>query len=120
MPGNISARYDRYDEVVIAAGEAESNVLDISRVASLTVHMPTAWTAASIGFKVSPTPSGTYLPLYDDDGNLLQIDGPVANRAYVAPTAAGKPRFVKLWSQNGAGVDTVQAAERTLVVDIKS
>jgi len=84
------------------------------------IRMPAAWTAASIGFKVSNTEDGTFLPLYDHDGNLVQIDSPSVDGAYQIPTALVAAGWVKLWSQNGSGTNTAQAAERSIIVDIKS
>ena len=105
--------------VVIANGANLSGEIDMQKVAFLLIHMPAAWTAASIGFKVSQESGGTFLPLYDDDGSLVQIDSPTASKAYVAPAALAAARFVKLWSQDGTGSNTAQGAERTLGVDLK-
>ena len=85
----------------------------------LIVHMPAAWTAASIGFYVCDSYAGTYQKLYDDNGNLVQIDSPSAAGAYAAPAEVAAARWVKLWSQNGSGTDTNQAAARTITVALK-
>lgn len=97
-----------------------SGAFPFSEFAGGVVHMPAAWTAASIGFKVSSTVAGTFLPLYDDDGNLVQIDSPTTSKAYAFPDAIYPCRFVKLWSQDGSAADEAQAAERSLVVDLKA
>lgn len=106
--------------VTIAASANLSDALDFTRLVQGLVRMPAAWTAASIGFKVSGTEGGTYLPLYDDDGALVQIDAPVASRAYTLPVALAGALWVKLWSQDGAASDTNQLAERVIPVDLKS
>jgi hypothetical protein len=94
--------------------------IEMRAFSQMVVHMPAAWTAASIGFKVSNDENGTFLPLYDDDGNLVQIDSPSASQAYVAPAALAAAHWVKLWSQNGSGTNTAQAADRTFTVDLKA
>jgi hypothetical protein len=104
----------------IANGAALSDAFDFSRFASLIVTLPATWTAASIAFHVSNSQGGTYVPLYDDDGNLAQIDSPTASKAYNAPAALAGAHWVKLWSQNGSGTNTNQAAERILGLDFKS
>jgi len=96
-----------------------SDELDMRGSSMLIVHMPAAWTAASIGFQVSPTTGGTFIPLYDDDGNLLQIDAPTASKAYQAPDGIAGSGFVKLWSQDGSGSNTAQGAERSIPVTLK-
>jgi hypothetical protein len=113
-------RRSRVKTATIASAGNLSNAIDMRTFTMATVHLPATWTAASIGFKVSTSLGGTYLPLYDDDGNLVQIDSPTASKAYTVPAALGAGHFVKLWSQNGSGTNTAQAAERALVVDLKS
>ena len=105
--------------LTIASGANLSDAVEMRAHSMLIVHMPSAWTAASIGFKISSDENGTYIPLYDDDGNLVQIDSPSASQAYAAPTALAASMWVKLWSQNGSGTNTNQAAARSLVVDLK-
>ena len=106
--------------LTIANGANLSDALDFRLFSMLTVLMPAAWTAASIAFKVCSTNGGTYLPLYDDNGNLVQIDSPAVDKAYAAPPAVAGAIWVKLWSQNGSGTNTNQGAARSLIVDVKS
>lgn len=114
---------ERSSELVtltIANGAALSDELDFTEHSMLTVHMPAAWTAASIGFHVAHTTGGTFQPLYDDLGNLVQIAGPAVDRSYQAPPEVAGCRYVKLWSQNGAGVGVNQGAARTVPVSVKT
>jgi hypothetical protein len=104
----------------IANGTAVSEAFEMSNHAGGIVLMPAAWTAASIGFQVSDSPSGTYYPLYDDGGTLVQISGPAVDNAYSIPAEVFGAAWVKLWSQDGAAVDENQGAERTLGVILKS
>ena len=82
------------------------------------LHMPAAWTTANIGFLVSSTVDGTYVPLYDIDGNLVIITGPTADNAYMLPESLAGSAFIKLWS-NAAGVNEAQGADRIIVLDLK-
>jgi len=97
-----------------------SGEVDMGGYTSGIVFMPAAWTAASIGFKASSTPSGTYAILCDASGSLAQIDSPAASKAYALPSAVGGASYIKLWSQDGSGSDTAQAAARTLTLHLKS
>ena len=113
-------RTTKVQSMTIANGAALSDAFDFRDFSFLTVQMPGAWTAASLGFYVASSLGGTFQPLYDDDGNLAQIDSPAASKDYSAPAAIGGAHFVKLWSQNGSGTGTNQGAERSLVVHLKS
>lgn len=104
----------------IAGSAALSDVIDMTRYAGGIIHMPAAWTAASIGFKVSTTSNGTFLPLYDAEGSLMQISSPSASQAYALPSDIFPARYVKLWSQDGAGSDTTQDAQRSITIDLKA
>jgi hypothetical protein len=82
------------------------------------VHMPSTWTVADIAFLVSDDVDGPYLPLYED-ADLVIIDGPLANRAYLLPAAVAGSLFVKFWS-NTAGANEAQGADRAFSIDLKS
>lgn len=97
-----------------------TEIIDMRDYSLLLVHMPAAWTSASIGFKVSSESAGTFLPLYDDNGTLVQIDSPAVDCAYSAPPEVAVCRFVKLWSQDGSASNTNQGAARALIVDKKA
>lgn len=119
----VAAALERQDSTVtatIALGAAVSDAIDMQAYAMGTVHMPAAWDAASIGFKVSTTLAGTYLPLYDESGALVQIASPAVDKAYTLPARVAACRFVKLWSQNGSGMDVNQTAARSLPLDLKA
>ena len=63
----LMARDTHVKTVTIANGAALADAIDMRRYSFLIVHMPAAWTAASIGFHVSDSLGGTYEPLYGDD-----------------------------------------------------
>lgn len=115
----MSCRESYTYDVTIAIGVALSNVISFYEHAYAILHMPAVWTAADIGFYVSSTLDGTFLPLYDDAGALVEIAGPAVDQAHAIPVEVLASRFVKLWSQN-AGVDANQVAARALIIDMKS
>jgi len=112
-------RHARSVGVTIANGAALSEAFSMEAFSMGVVHMPAAWTAASIGFKVAATQGGTYLPLYDESASLVQISGPAVDKAYVLPPAAAAMPWVKLWSQDGSGNNTNQGGDRTITVTVK-
>lgn len=115
----MSCRESRTQSTTILSGTALSGVLSFYEYAYGIVHMPAVWTAADIGFQVSSELNGTFLPLYDDAGALVEISSPAADQAHAIPVEVLAARFVKLWSQSGgAGVN--QAGDRALSMDMKS
>jgi len=119
-PSPVDIRRGTTATVYILNGAAVSGEIDMRLYTMLIVHMPAAWTAASLGFQVSPTSGGTFQPLYDDLGNLVQIAGSTTSRSYQAPPELAGCRYVKLWSQNGTGTNTNQAADRAIGVSLKA
>ena len=123
VPGLSSSgmiRSTATETAAIINGANLSGEIDFRSFSMMTIHMPAAWTPASMGFKVSTESGGTFIPLYDENGNLVQITSPAVDKAYVAPAELAAVRFVKLWSQNGSGTNTNQGAARTLEVDLKA
>ena len=106
----------------IGAGAALSEAINLSEVVGDAglVGVPGTWTAAAMGFKVSDTLGGTYSPLRDETGAVVQVSGIQTGAAawYKLPDALRGAMFIKLWSQTG-GSDTNQAAARALVVMAK-
>lgn len=105
---------------VIAAGAALSNALNFNDFAGGAVITPAAWTSAGLGFVVCDTPDGTFVPLRDQIGNLVEITGiqTSAAAAYPLPDDLFPHLFFKLWSQN-SGADANQAGARSLTVIFK-
>jgi hypothetical protein len=101
--------------VVIANGAAISNAIRVAGIQGGTFHMPAAWTAAAMGFQVSPSMGGTYTELWSGGARVnLTV---AAGVSYALPEAAVNAAYIKFWSQN-AGVDANQGAERTFSVDV--
>ena len=94
--------------------------LDLSIFSGGVLEMPAAITACSLGFKVSADEDGTPVALYDHDGNLVQISSPTAALAYELPPELFACRYVWIWSQNGSGTNTAQAADRSFTISLKS
>lgn len=105
--------------VTIAISGNLSGAFEFSKLVMGVVHLPAAWTAADIGFKVSSSESGTYLPLYDKAGSLVQIASPAISQAHAMPTQVAGCLWVKLWSQS-SGSNVAQVAARSLTVDGKA
>lgn len=109
-------------KVTIGSGTAESGVIDMRDVVGDAgmVGVPSTWTAAAIGFKVCDTADGTFVPLRDEAGSVVQISGVQAAAAafYKLPDALRGALFMKLWSQSG-GVDANQAADRAMTIMAK-
>jgi hypothetical protein len=108
--------------LTIALGAAESqafSLVDLVGDAGL-VGVPSAWTSAAMGFKVSDSFGGTFSPLRDESGSIVQISGIITNAAawYKLPDALRGALYAKLWSQT-SGSDTNQDAARSLVVMAK-
>jgi hypothetical protein len=106
--------------LTIANGAAVTEAFEMSNHAGGSVLMPAAWTAASIGFQIAVTAAGTFYPLYDDSGALVQISSPAVDNAYSIPAAVFGAAWVKLWSQDGSASDENQGAARTIGVILKS
>ena len=108
----------------IANGAALSAAFDMSSYAGGMLHMPAGWTAACVGFQISPTVGGTYQPLYEGDGTLAQIENDdtvaIAGLSYALPAEMFGVQWVKLWSENGAGVGVNQGGDRVFNIDLKA
>jgi hypothetical protein len=106
-------------QATIGAGAAESGTIDLREVVGDAglVGVPGAWTAAALGFKVSDSFGGTFSPLRDESGSIVQISGIQTGAAgyYKLPDALRGAMFVKLWSQT-AGSDSNQVADRVITV----
>ncbi len=119
----VAAALERQERAVTAtipAGGALSEEIDVSGFAMGTLYMPAAWDAADIGYLSAPATGGTFLPLYDESGALVQVSGPAASKAYTLPARALAGGYIKLWSQTGAGVDVNQTAARAITLILKA
>lgn len=114
----FSGRKSYSYKTIILNGAALSNVMSFYEYAYGMLHMPSAWTAASIGFQVASELDGPFLPLYDEAGALVEVTVAV-DQAFSLPVEVLSARYVKIWSETaGSGVN--QAADRNIIVDMKS
>ena len=114
---NSIKRFYSSSVVTIPNGSAVSDVLEVREFAGGVVSMPAAWTAANIGFKHCAAPNGTFQPLRDATGALVEIVASAAGE-FVLPDALFACQFVQLWSES-AGSNVNQGADRPITVSLK-
>lgn len=102
----------------IAENEALSGEIDVRGKISGAVHMPAAWTAASLGLYAAPSSGGTFAPVYDKDGSLYTVSVDASRCIIIDPQILVPLRYIKLWSQDGSGSNVTQGAERSFSVDL--
>lgn len=124
--GGISlVRKDNTVQVTIANGASLSGIFSLVGFAGMGLHMPAAWDAACVGLYVSAEGS-SFQPLYSDSaaGTPLQIGTsttkPTGGKAYTFPANLYPWRYAMIWSQDGAGVNVAQAADRVFRLSLKS
>ena len=103
----------------IANGAAVSAAVDFRKFTTGVYHMPAGWTAAHMGFQVSQTKTGTYLPLYDEVGALVDVTTTAVDIAMPLPPELAAAAWFKFWSQDGSAADENQGALRTILYDLK-
>lgn len=112
--------------VTIANGAALSNAFYFGSTDQGMVLIPSAWTAANIGFQFSATESGTFTFLeHHDSGEPVQIGNiPTSTSVWKEfPPEVKAGMWVKLWSKSSTAAtetDTNQGAARSLTVVLKS
>ena len=107
--------------VTIANGEALSSLIDMTWAAAQGLKTPAALEATTKrAFKVAESQDGTFLPLYDDANNLVEMSVELAEaRAYALPDELFAWPYVKLWTE-AARVDVDQTADRAFIISMKS
>lgn len=106
----------------ILNGAAISNSIPMANFSGGSLIFPAAWTAAAAAFKVCSTPAGTFVPLRDQSGVIVEITNIVINAAaaYPLPDELFGCLFFQVWSETpGAGTDANQGANRILTVVLK-
>ena len=127
MPDKIGELVISRDSVVadliIADGAAVSAALLVADFAGGLVYIPTSWTDANMGFKVSM--NGTdYATLYDSTGVPVQISSIVIDAAgvYTMPDDVFAAQYIKLWSKSKTAAtltDVNQSGAITCTVSMK-
>ena len=103
----------------IANAAAVSGPVDFRKFVGGVYHMPAGWTAAHMGFQVSQAKTGTYLPLYDEVGALVDVTTTAVDTAMPLPPELAGAAWFKFWSQNGTATGVNQDALRTILYDLK-
>lgn len=110
MPSNVGNRTEEL-QFTIASSGTESEARPINGIKVFALILPTM-TGATISFKVSDSATGTFVPLYDDAGNLISItatdDACVALTSSAASMGLAPCKWVKLVSASA------EAAERSI------
>lgn len=101
----------------ILNGAALSEVVGYGGFEKGILRMPAAWTAASIAFQVSNEITGTFLPLQDEGGTLVELTVAV-DEAFPLPIELAGALYFKLWSETG-GTGVNQGANRAIFIDMK-
>lgn len=102
--------------VTIANGETTSGAVNLQDYAIVGLHMPAAFTGATITFQAATSESGSYNDVYDSDGN--QVSASVAADRAIGLSGAEADalapwNWVKLVSGSSEGAD------RTITLAIK-
>jgi len=116
-------RTDGYETLTIANGASLSSELDMTGMVGGLVIIPSAWTAADVGFSTSEKAGGTFVDVQDETGSRVKISGiaTAASMAYDIPAEVFGCRYVKLESIDTSTEAAVnQAAARSIIVTLKS
>lgn len=105
--------------VTLVANTCESETFRMQSFPYGAIHTPSAWTAAAIAFKSSPTEDGTYVEVRGDDGALLRCASVGPSMVTAMPADVAALGYVRLWSEDGAEGDVNQAADRELTLYLK-
>lgn len=111
-------------QLTLESTDAVTGSFDMRPFSGGFVTVPSAWTAANIGFYVCETSGGTFVPAKDSTGGIIQITDITTtdDYAYQIPTTIFGAFHVKLWSKSATSTDESdvnQGADRTLVVQLK-
>lgn len=103
--------------VTIHNGDSVSGAIELRKDQGITgLSMPAAWTAASIQLEAS-LDGGTWLPMYDADGNAIVITTAASIWVTLLEAATAGARYVRLRSGTSA-VPVNQGADRTIGVQL--
>ncbi len=116
MPNRLA----RSVSAAVANGAALSGIIDNTWGAAGGLKAPAALEATTvIGFKVAESQDGTFLPLHDASGTLVEVAvDAAAAKAYALPDELFPWPYFKLWTE-AAGADVLQTAERAFGVVFK-
>lgn len=106
--------------VVVANGAALSEIIYFRDQVIGGFIAPASLAAnTKVAFKVSASADGTFVPLYDQYGALVEVTVSLsAAGAYPFPQELFSYPFAKVWTEN-AGVDVNQSAEKSFLLCMK-
>jgi hypothetical protein len=89
------ARHVRSLTATFAVSSTLSPAFDVRAFAGGGLMIPTPWGGGTCTFKASATPTGTYRPIYDKDGTLVDVN-PAANTIVELHEAVMAQHYVKV------------------------
>ena len=103
--------------VIIPAGTSESEPVSLGAYVGGILFIPDEWTAADLGFLVSPDGVANYKPLAREGDLVTAVVDPTQHTVF--PEVGFPIVDFKLLSHN-AGTPVIQTAERKIVIVVKS
>lgn len=102
-------------EVTIASSGTTSDAVEITRSEVVGIRFPATLTGTAVSFLTSESYDGTYIPLYDDAGNLFTVTptGALAIASLNPAEVVGLLNYVKIVS------NATEGAARTLAIVYK-
>ena len=95
-------------DVVIPITSGFSSAVDLSGKTIVEIWMPAAWTAADIVPHSAPSPSGTYLPFYDDTGTAIVFVVAASRAVLIDELIFAHRRFIKFKADGQAAARTIK------------
>lgn len=95
--------------VTIAADETKTKVIDVSGFKDLAIMMPAEWTTATLSLEGSDVVDGTFVDVYDIEGNKVSIAA-AASRIIPTLNIIAPLQYIKLVSS------ATQSAARDLKI----
>ena len=97
-----------------------ATVIDLDDSILHGVIMDAAWDVGDkLGFKVAAEEGDTFVPLYDPDGVLVSLSLAASQAWALDPRDFGSWRWIKPWSQDGAGADANQTGDTVVMFTSK-
>lgn len=105
-------------DVIIASGASVSDALATSGLAIVGIVMPSAWTAAKLGFDVS-LDGVNWATAYDNGGNYEQATVQASSFICIPLTDAIFAPFIRPKSVDASNVAVNQGGSRTLTLVLR-
>lgn len=92
-----------YIDVTIASGQTTSSVIDMEGKKLVGIEVPATFTGTTVSFTQCRSATGTFLPVYDDDGNVYTVVATDGAYVRVDPIVFCGPAYVKIVSASAEG-----------------